>query len=377
MKNIILIAGLFFLTLPGFGQQSFQEIDERSKTVPDSLTSYVGIAQFLTEGLATDTEKARALYIWIAHNIRYDLSQVYSGRRYSSEQEVLAEVLSNRKGVCQHYAELFLAMAREAGLNSYLVSGYARDATDNIGDLGHAWNAVKIGQEFFLIDATWAAGYELNKRYVHEFRDHYFLKSPREWIFSHIPFDPVWQFLDNPLDHGDYISRDFTKLDIPGSFAFGDSLELHERLDKLSQLVNTNNRILASEVPNLKLIQNHLQENTMQINTLKYNLAIDTLNYGIDHYNRYIFHKNRQFRNPTVDDSLVKEMLARAEGGFYTANEILSKLVCSRDELNSMITDARSEMPELLEALEQEKAFVEKYLKRWKPLRIFMFLTWA
>lgn len=360
------------LSVLGFGQTAFSAIDEKSKAVPDSLTDYKEIAAYLTNGLETDTEKARAIYIWIAHNIKYDLAQINSGKRYNSEQDIINEVLADRKGVCQHYSELFLAMSKSVGLKSYLIGGYSQDAFWGIADLSHAWNGISIDSNYYLIDVTWAAGYELEGKYIHKFTDEYFLQSPKDFIKDHMPFDPIWQFVNNPINNKAFISKDFSKLDSEGTFAYRDSIQQYEKQNELEQLENSNRRIIANGLEN-KLLRKQVNENILQIINGKYNLAIDTLNFGINYYNLYVSHKNRQFRNPKLDDSRIKELIGHADKGIYEANKIFHELSSSNIELNNLITDARSRMPDLIAALEREKAFVDSYLKKWKPLRVFMF----
>ncbi|MBK3519901.1 transglutaminase domain-containing protein [Carboxylicivirga marina] len=376
MIKEILLSGFLIITTIGFGQTDFSTIDEKSKVVPDSLTDFKDIAENLTNDLKTDTEKARAIYIWIAHNIQYDLTQINSDLRYGSDQEIIDEVLNERKGVCQHYSELFLAMSKSVGLKSYLISGYTRDVFGEIADVSHAWNGIVIDSNYYMIDVTWAAGYEFRGKYVHKFRDDYFLKTPQEFIQDHMPFDPVWQFLDNPLNNDEFISKDFSKLDKSGDFAFNDSIQQSVISNDLAQLENSNKRIIKCGVKN-NLIQKQIDENILQITNRKYNLAIDTLNYGIDNYNLYITHKNRQFRNPKLNDSQVIDLIVSADKGVYAANEMFNKLISSSSELNDLITDARDRMPDLISDLEREKDFVDRYLKKWKPLRIFMFLTYG
>ncbi len=80
-KTRILFTGIFLFTLPLFGQVDFGKIDESIKSAPDSFKTYQEIATWLSHDLHTDTEKARAIYIWIAQNIRCDLSQANSGKR--------------------------------------------------------------------------------------------------------------------------------------------------------------------------------------------------------------------------------------------------------------------------------------------------------
>jgi hypothetical protein len=376
MIKEILLSGFLIITTIGFGQTDFSTIDEKSKVVPDSLTDFKDIAEYLTNDLKTDTEKARAIYIWIAHNIQYDLTQINSDKRYDTDQEIIDEVLNERKGVCQHYSELFLAMSKSVGLKSYLISGYTRDVFGEIANVSHAWNGIVIDSNYYMIDVTWAAGYEFRGKYVHKFRDDYFIKTPQEFIQDHMPFDPVWQFLDNPLNNDEFISKDYSKLDKSGDFAFNDSIQQSVISNDLAQLENSNKRIIKCGVKN-NLIQKQIDENILQITNRKYNLAIDTLNYGIDNYNLYITHKNRQFRNPKLDDSQVKDLIVSADKGVYAANEMFNELISSNSELNDLITDARDRMPDLISDLEREKDFVDRYLKKWKPLRIFMFLTYG
>lgn len=372
MIKEILISGFLIISLLGFSQTDYSKIDEKSKVVPDSLSDYKVIAGYLTKDLKLDTEKARAIYIWIAHNIKYDLAQMYSEKRYGSNQELLDEVLKDRKGVCMHYSELFLAMSKSVGLESYIVCGYTRNVFGGIAELSHAWNGIKIDSNYYLIDVTWAAGYELNGKYVHKFRDEYFLKSPTEFLKDHMPFDPIWQFVDNPINNSEFISKDFSKLDTKGFFAFEDSIKHIEQLNELEQLENSNKRVMANGVKN-SLIQKQVDENIFQITNRKYNLAIDTLNYGINNYNLYVTHKNKQFRNPKLQDSRVKELIDNADKGVSAANNILYGLFSSNQELNTLISETRNRIPDIIYEIEREKNFVDKYLRKWKPLRIFMF----
>lgn len=371
MRKILLLGFLIVLTF-GFSQTDFSAIDKKSIIVPDSLTDYKAIADYLTIDLETEKEKARAIYIWIAHNIEYDLSQINSSKGYSSNQEIIDEVLNNRKGVCHHYAELFLAMSKSVGLKSYYISGYTRDIYGEIGNSSHAWNGIKIDSDYYLIDVTWAAGYTLNGKYIHKFTDKYFLKLPNNFIKNHMPFDPIWQFIDNPINNDDFVSKDFSKLNKKGNFAYKDSIQQFNKQNELEQLENSNRRIIASGLSNNQ-IQKRVDENIFQIANRKYNLAIDTLNYGINSYNLYITHKNKQFRNPKLKDYQIKELIDNADYGFYAANDIFYKLSSTNKELNGLISKARYKTSNLIFDLEREKKFVENYLKMWKPLRSFMF----
>lgn len=374
MIRHLLLLGLLIITLQGFTQSEFSTIDKSSKEVPDSLTTYQDISSYLTRDLTSDKEKIRALYIWISHNIRYDLTLINSKKRYFSNAEIIDEVLASKQGVCQHYAELFHAMCKSIHIQSYVISGYTRQGDGTIASLSHAWNSVLVDSNYYFIDATWAAGYEYNNRYVHEFRDDYFLIEPEDFIKTHIPFDPIWQFLHNPIDNREFTEKDFSKLNVDGNFNYLDSIAKFEQSDKLAQLDNATRRITNASITN-PLIQYQIKENLLQITNIRYNLGIDTLNFGIDNYNLYISHKNRKFRNPKLDDNRIKELIENAESGIYQADKIFNNLYSDNIELDDFIRVARNRMPELISDLEREIDFVEKYLNKWKPLRGFMFYT--
>lgn len=55
-------------------------------------------------------------------------------------------VLMKGKAVCEGYSMAFLALSRKAGIESYLVTSASMD---------HAWNLVKINDNYYMIDVTW------------------------------------------------------------------------------------------------------------------------------------------------------------------------------------------------------------------------------
>lgn len=74
--------------------------------------------------------------------------------------------------------------------------------------LNHAWNAVKIGGKWGLVDSAWGAGHVNDEgRFVPRFTDHYFLTPPDEFICDHFPDDPRWQLLERPISPAEYLSR--------------------------------------------------------------------------------------------------------------------------------------------------------------------------
>jgi transglutaminase/protease-like cytokinesis protein 3 len=98
----------------------------------------------------------RSIYAWIVYNIRYDHRLAASPKR---KKVSLKTILKTRKAVCAGYADLLGAMCKLAGIESEVVTGYSR--CYNFGHRrpfswsDHAWNAVKLGGNWYLLDATW------------------------------------------------------------------------------------------------------------------------------------------------------------------------------------------------------------------------------
>ncbi len=134
-------------------------VDKEVKKVLDSLNVYT----------ASDYRKIKAVYDWIADNVKYyDDNGGISGTVYGA--------LVNRKAVCQGYAGLFYRMMRELGVECRLITG---DANNGRSTAGHAWNIVRLGNKFYNIDTTWAAGAGKSR---------YFLKGSSNFK-DHMPYD--------------------------------------------------------------------------------------------------------------------------------------------------------------------------------------------
>ncbi len=168
------IIGFLFISLQILGQSSFTQIDNSSKRVPNSIQSYQEIAQYLTKDFTNDIEKSRALYIWISHNISYNVDLLNNLPKYTSQEAIIEEVMQNRNGVCQHYADLFLVMSNSIGLQTYTISGYTRNTDGKIAEISHAWNAIKIDSNYFLLDITWAAGHCDRRRLLQKIQRQFF-----------------------------------------------------------------------------------------------------------------------------------------------------------------------------------------------------------
>ena len=371
MNLVFLIVLLFNSKL--FGITDYSEIDKKSVSVPDSLKRADQISAYLTKDLKNDIEKVRAFYIWISHNINYDLESKGTTKRFKSNADVIDDVLKNRKGICQQYSELFHVFCQKSGIKSFVIGGYARNGQTQISGVAHSWNAVQIGPNYYLMDVTWASGFTINGVYVNQFRDEYFLIEPPLFVKTHLPFDPVWQFSDNPITIFEFNNQNFLKHSDKGSYNYRAFIAEIENQDRLTYLEQVNKRLLGLDELN-DLLLDEIKENAFQITYEKGKVAADAFNTATDNYNLYIKLKNSRFRNPDIEDAKLRELISDVERPLYKADFIFQNVFTFNPDLRIQISMFQKNIQEFEAKLKIESAFIDKYIKTKRPLRFLQFI---
>ncbi len=255
MKSILcFLLALVIFSSTGFSQElveelsksekrHYQKVSTRSRYVPSGVTTSVpNLATYLGREASTDLERIRAIYVWVANNIRYDM-RAFRNDVYPAQDA--HRVLASRTAVCQGYSNLVSALGKEMGIKTFVISGYSKGYGYQKGQefevTDHAWNAVKLDGKWYLLDATWAATktnlpleYDLPPQ-----GDRYFLAEPGTFVIDHLPADPYWQLLTNPVPI-EVFERNSTAItdyvnEGPGSFNYLDSLARWETDDSGSQ----------------------------------------------------------------------------------------------------------------------------------------------
>jgi len=207
---------IFIIYLVAFGRLSvysqtisprefdYYHADSIALNIPKN--NYDGISRLadtLTRNLKTDHEKFRVIFRWITDNIDYS----YANSTFDAEK-----VLKKKKAVCEGYASLLKALCDKVGIECQVIHGFAKNDVKDIGiemtKTNHAWNIVKLYNNWYLVDATWASGVYKTK-FRKRFDESYFLADPKFLILSHFPEDSKYQFLDTL-----YKIKDFIKLPI-------------------------------------------------------------------------------------------------------------------------------------------------------------------
>nr|WP_296011394.1 transglutaminase domain-containing protein [uncultured Blautia sp.] len=97
----------------------------------------------------TDTyEKIKYVYETLIRNVDYDAN--------SANNQNIQSVFLEGRTVCMGYSKATQYLLNQMGIFCTLVTGTASDGTQQgDADTGHAWNLVKIGDEFYYVDTTW------------------------------------------------------------------------------------------------------------------------------------------------------------------------------------------------------------------------------
>ncbi|PQJ79245.1 transglutaminase domain-containing protein [Polaribacter porphyrae] len=210
MKQLLII--LLFIST-NLNAQKFAKVDELVRNYP-RFSKVEALAKKIEKDFTKDIDKARATFFWLTQNIRYNLKELYNPRKkrsyrfkFSSEEDRLqkiqaikdqfvAKAFRTKMGVCEEYAQAFKKVCDLLGIEAAVLKGNVRNEAREIGTISrgtnHAWNAVKINEKWLILDATWAAGYEYNGKWIRRFNG-YFFDIPKDKMFkTHYPKDKLW-----------------------------------------------------------------------------------------------------------------------------------------------------------------------------------------
>lgn len=177
--------------------RDFSAPDAHAANFPrHTVPSLDWLANQLTSPFPSFTDKARAIFTWLHHNIEYDTVSFFNNNIKPSTP---AGTLQTGLAVCEGYAALFTALASKAGLESVVISGHGKGFSHKAlaprspippESSGHAWNGVKIDDgEWKLIDPCWGAGNVSGKGkpYNKDFTPRFFTMSNNDFGLRHFP----------------------------------------------------------------------------------------------------------------------------------------------------------------------------------------------
>lgn len=266
--------------------QKISEVDKIVAKYPKSFDSTEKLADRIEKDFDSDYDRARAIYSWIAFNIRYDYNAYLNpprvqGFSYSSEAEkqrkikqlndnLIQKAFKSKKAVCEGFTALYQYLASLMGIKCEIIRGDSKISVRDIGrkttSSNHAWNMVLIDKKWRLLDVTWGQGYydSSKGRMVNDFNPAYFDTDPDYFFAKHFPDSGSYlgnrlskdDFLNGPLIYNTTIEKDY-KIKSPDSGIIearnGDRITVEiKNLSKSNQVFYLNKYNKAVKVQNPK-----------------------------------------------------------------------------------------------------------------------------
>ncbi len=261
---------------------SAKTIDQRKQPVSTNE-----LAQQIIEKNKTGEAKIYAAYTWVIQNIEYNTDSELVINAGLDPEAKINVAFKRRKGTCENYAAIFNDLCKKMGINSLVIYGYTQQ-NNRVDRTAHTWCAAFVEDQWYLYDPTWDIDYSSNL--------HFYKISPHQFIESHMPFDPLWQFLDHPVSHMQFAGN--ADAQPPGYFNTADSLRNYFRMDSLQRFQSSVKRMEAFGIYNSIIKTNYLYQK-MNIEIINqgrqvdlYNEGVALLNEGVSGLNNFIVLRN-------------------------------------------------------------------------------------
>ncbi len=314
-----------------------------------------------------------SVFTWVAENIKYDikkLEKIESIKRtdknsdFSSEEEyqdhLLKKVIKSKKGVCEDYALLLHEFVTQLGYDSYIINGYVKDSKGRVAKkVGHAWNAIKVNGEWQLFDPTWGSGHVVDeKKFVKAFNIEWYNVDPKEMIKTHMPYDPVWQFLDRPMTYKEFENN----LEVAYSEAALNYNELIESSDQKDKQQQMRDQLARSEkmgdgIGLIKKWRRHTEKNISTYGITSQKDLLDTAtasaNKAAGLYNEFVKASSKKFKGKKYAQHIAKQNLEVAKEEIVSALEIFESVDVEDRKAASYISKSIRSATGLLKSIDR------------------------
>ena len=353
------------------GENEYAQIDRIALNIPSPQTNNTAdIAAYINAHFDTDSKKVRAAYTWVANNIKYDAAHLHRVILNEDREEKVTWAIERKKGVCENFAAILTDICVKTGLRSYAIEGYTR-YNGSVDKSGHAWCAVFIGNHWYLYDPTWDAGFQENGHFIAQRGTNYFQVSPSEFIQSHMPFDPLFQFLNYPLTYQEF-SKGLSKAnDQTTYFNYIDSINANEKLAPLGQYELAAGRIEKNGTPtqnvSLRLKQLKMEKEIIyqDKDADLYNSAIADYKEAIAGFKDFLIYRNNKFM-PAKPVAETEAMLDAILKQVADANNKLKEVNQSKATLALNTGDVEKVLNDLSAKVKEQQIFLRNYLSTAK-----------
>jgi transglutaminase/protease-like cytokinesis protein 3 len=94
-------------------------------------------------------------------------------------------------------------MGKAVGEEIVTISGESLEPSSAGRDPAHAWNAVRIEGDWYLVDVTWDSTHTYGAQHQLGPMSIFLFMPPQQFLETHFPADPAWQLMDPPLSRGE------------------------------------------------------------------------------------------------------------------------------------------------------------------------------
>lgn len=256
----MLLSFVSLLSFSAWGQIRHKIIERHVAKTPKTIQQDVEqLTAYLVQPTQNEFEKAWSFYSWIVKNIAYD-TRIYNQEGTRIEQSIQG-ILQRKRAVCWGYSKLFKTFCQHVDINCEVISGYTSSATTHhLDKMDHAWNVVQLEGQWYAMDVTWAANTQNSSSY--------FMTSPRLFIRSHLPSNPMWQLLQEPITVEQFQQANFMPSDTTNNYAFSDSIAFIQQLAPIEKQI-----FLAEDAYRFNATQENKQELTQAYLNREYQLS--------------------------------------------------------------------------------------------------------
>lgn len=384
MKTFLLLLVCVFTSVCANAQK--KAVADVNKPIKDTFvinipveesSSVEKIANYINGHYTRPEDKIKAIYTWSAQNISYDVTNMFAIDPNRNDSVVIEKLFATRTGICIDYSVLFQKLATLCGIDCHIVTGYAK-MPNSIDAPPHAWNVAKINDSWQIFDATWAAGYSLNNKFVKRFTFDYYKIPANKNILTHMPFDPIWQLLNYPINSQQFYDGSLNKDGAVSFFNYADSIAVFEKQDTLTRLENTLRRVKACGIKNTPTFMevDYLQKSITTINYNFLNTAGQFCNDASALFNKYIQYYNNQF-TPEKPEPEVSKMLTDIDSLLALSKSNLSRVNVTNNDIAKSYSSIENLSKDISGRTQEQKAFVEKYYKTKKMFRKNLFKKYS
>ena len=227
------------------------------------------LANQILEKNKTKDARIYAAYTWVRQNIKYSTDSELVINAGLDPEAKINIAFKRRKGTCENYAAILNDLCKKMEINSLVIYGYTQQ-NSRVDRTAHTWCAAFIDDQWYLYDPTWDIGYSNDL--------HFYKILPIEFINTHMPFDPLWQFLEYPVSHSRFEGKRDERPVV--YFNVEDSLKNYFVMDSLHRFQSSVKRMEAFGIYNSKIKTNYLYQK-MNIEIINQGREVDLYNEGV------------------------------------------------------------------------------------------------